>query len=192
MTAIITLTSAGPDSGPFNLYSNVDSYVAPFASGISKGALLGGYTSTVVPDGTTTIKVSSAGVCINSLFITVIYPNTTSTTTTTTIPVTSTTTSTTTSSGTTTSTTTGATSTTTSTTTASVNFNANLSLQPSSDSACAGVLNATVYTQGGSLFYDPELTQPVYTGSDWILVGENAVRTSPLGEVFTSIPCNPT
>ena len=33
MTVLITLTTAGTDSGPFTLYSNIDGYGTPFATG---------------------------------------------------------------------------------------------------------------------------------------------------------------
>ena len=36
MTVLITLTVAGADSGPFNLYSNTDGFVAAFETGVSK------------------------------------------------------------------------------------------------------------------------------------------------------------
>ena len=58
----IKLTTAGADTGPtFNLYSNVDSYTTAFETGVSKTNLTStnGYTSTLVPDNTTTIKVKS-------------------------------------------------------------------------------------------------------------------------------------
>ena len=81
MTVLITLTVAGANTGPFNLYSNVDGFVSPFASGVSKAALLAGYTSTVVPLGTTTIRVVSFGECTNTIDISVITTTTTTTTT---------------------------------------------------------------------------------------------------------------
>jgi hypothetical protein len=80
MTVLITLTIAGANTGPFNLYSNVDGFVSPFASGVSKAALLAGYTSTVVPLGTTTIRVVSFGECTNTIDISVITTTTTTTT----------------------------------------------------------------------------------------------------------------
>jgi len=46
----ITLTSAGVDTGPFNLYSNADSYVTPFETNVSKASLLVGYLSKLVPN----------------------------------------------------------------------------------------------------------------------------------------------
>jgi hypothetical protein len=93
ITVSITLTLAGVDTGPtFNLYSNVGGYTTAFATGVSKAALQAGYISTVVPDGTTIIRVSSVGTCNTSVDLNVI----TSTTTTTTVTPTPTTTTTTT------------------------------------------------------------------------------------------------
>lgn len=89
MTVLITLTTAGTDTGPFNLYSNVDGYSAAFATGVSKAALVAGYPSSAVPNGTTTIRVMSTGLCTNYVDLSVI---TTTTTTTTTPPTTTTTT----------------------------------------------------------------------------------------------------
>jgi len=92
MTVLITLTTAGSSTGPFSLYSNVDSYSVPFETGVSKSSLLAGYTSTVVPTGTTIIRVMSTGTCTNYTDIPIV-PCTT--TTTTTVPPTTTTTTTT-------------------------------------------------------------------------------------------------
>ena len=82
MNVLITLTTAGADTGPFNLYSNVDNYTTAFETNISKGILVAGYTSTVVPPGTSAIRVKSIGVCTNYVDITVTVPATTTTTTT--------------------------------------------------------------------------------------------------------------
>ena len=82
MTVLITLTTAGTDSGPFNLYSNTDGFAAAFESGVSKAALLAGYSSALVPDYTTTIRVKSNGVCVN--YVDILLGSTTSTTTSTT------------------------------------------------------------------------------------------------------------
>ena len=90
MTVLITLTTAGTDSGPFDLYSNLDGYISAFESGVSKSALLGGYSSALVPDYTTTIRVKSNGVCVN--YIDILLESTTTTTTTTIAPTTTTTT----------------------------------------------------------------------------------------------------
>jgi hypothetical protein len=107
-SAIITLTTAGTDTGPFNLLSDVDSYATPFETNIAKSSLIAGYTTNSVPDAATIVRVqSSSSLCTN--FINLIYPASTTTTTTTT----STTTSTTTAPPTTTTTTTSTTTTTT-------------------------------------------------------------------------------
>jgi len=79
MTLLITLYTAGSDTGPFNLYSNLDGYVSAFETGISKASLLAGFTSYAVPDGTTIIRVASDGTCLNHVDI--IVGVTTSTTT---------------------------------------------------------------------------------------------------------------
>jgi hypothetical protein len=80
MTVLITLTTAGTDSGPFDLYSNLDGYTSAFESGVSKSALLAGYSSALVPDFTTTVRVKSNGVCTN--YVDILLESTTTTTTT--------------------------------------------------------------------------------------------------------------
>lgn len=81
MTVLITLTTAGTDSGPFNLFSDIDFFTTPFETGVSKSALLAGYSSSLVPDFTTIVRVKSNGtLCTNYIDIPVEY------TTTTTIP----------------------------------------------------------------------------------------------------------
>lgn len=75
MTVLIQLTTAGLDTGPFNLYSNLDSFGTPFEVGVTKVDLLAGYLSSLVPDGTTTIRVCSTGLyCANCIDITVETP----------------------------------------------------------------------------------------------------------------------
>jgi hypothetical protein len=91
MTVLITLTTAGSSTGSFSLYSNVDSYSTPFETGVAKSSLLAGYTSTVVPNGTTTVRVMSTGTCTNYTDISVV-PCTTTTTTSTSSTTTTTTT----------------------------------------------------------------------------------------------------
>ena len=82
MTVLITLTTAGTDTGPFNLYSNVDGYVSAFETGVSKAALLAGYSSALVPNGTTTIRIKSTGTCVNYIDVTVVTTTTTTSSTT--------------------------------------------------------------------------------------------------------------
>lgn len=79
MNIFITLTSAGVDSGPFNLYSNADGFVSAFVVGVSKAALIAGY-STIAPAGTTIVRIMSAGVCTNFINIAVNITTTTTTT----------------------------------------------------------------------------------------------------------------
>ena len=81
MIALITLVlPIGGDSGPFNLYSNTDGYVNPFETGVSTAALVAGYTSILVPNGTTTIRVKSTGICTNYIDIEInLIPTTTTT-----------------------------------------------------------------------------------------------------------------
>jgi hypothetical protein len=70
MTVLIQLTTAGYDTGPFNLYSDVDSFGVPFEVGVSKVDLLAGYLSSLVPDLTTTIRVCSTALyCANCVDI---------------------------------------------------------------------------------------------------------------------------
>jgi hypothetical protein len=121
MNVLVTLTIAGTNTGPFNLYSNLDSFTTPFQTGVSKASLVSGLMVTTVPDGASTIRVKSTGTCTTSVDLFIAgQPSTTTTTTTQYIgPSTSTTTSSTSTSTSTTSTSTSSTSTsTTSTTTA--------------------------------------------------------------------------
>ena len=104
-SAIITLTTAGTSTGPFNLLSDVDSYVTPFESSILRASLIAGYTTNLVPDAATIIRVKSNGACTN--YIDLIYPTPPTTTTTTTTSTTTTTTTGTPTTSTTTTTTTG-------------------------------------------------------------------------------------
>jgi len=45
--------------GPFNLYSNLDGFSEPFEINIPRGTLLSGYTSHVVPRGTSIIRIKT-------------------------------------------------------------------------------------------------------------------------------------
>lgn len=98
-TVLITLTTAGADTGPFDLYSDADGFVAPFETGVSKASLLAGYLSTSVPDAATVIRVESTSVlCTNHIDLWLVTTTTTTstssttTTTTTEVPTTTTTT----------------------------------------------------------------------------------------------------
>lgn len=85
-SVIIKLTTAGTSTGPFNLLSNYDSYVTPFETNIAKTTLVTGYTSSLVPDTATIVRVLSSGSCTNHTDLTIV-PITTSTTTSTTTAI---------------------------------------------------------------------------------------------------------
>lgn len=71
MTGIITLNIAGADTGPFNLYSNINGYISAFAVNITKSQLLAGYATDAIPNLTTIIRVMSNGNCTNYIDIVV-------------------------------------------------------------------------------------------------------------------------
>ena len=109
MTVLITLTIAGSDTGPFDLYSDVDGFVVPFETNVPKASLIAGYTSSLVPNGAVVIRVTSDSVCTNYIDL-IIGATTTTTSTSSTTSTSTTTTTTSTSSTTSTSTTTTTTS----------------------------------------------------------------------------------
>ena len=81
MTVLITLSTAGSDSGPFNLYSDLDGYTSAFETNVAKVDLLAGYPSALVPDYTGTIRImSDNALCTN--YVDIIISGTTTTTTT--------------------------------------------------------------------------------------------------------------
>lgn len=158
MTVLITLTTAGADTENFNLFSNVDGYVSAFASGISKAALQAGYTSYVVPNGTTTIRVKSNSACTNYIDISLVEPTTTTTTTT-------------------------STPTTTTTTTAPLFSSYTLRIDFSSQPTLCGVTPTTVFTYFGStittgteLFTTSSLSTP--------LIGYNYLVEETSGDIY--------
>lgn len=80
-TVVITLTTAGADTGPFDLYSNVDGFAVPFEENVPKGDLEIGYISFLVPDAATTIRVQSDNpLCDNFIDLALSGTTTTSTT----------------------------------------------------------------------------------------------------------------
>jgi hypothetical protein len=93
MTVLVTLTLAGTDVGPFNLYSNVDGYTTPIATGVSRAALVAGYNLLNVPDSASVIRVQSTGTCTNYLDILLSGATTTTTSSTSSTTTSSTTTS---------------------------------------------------------------------------------------------------
>jgi len=85
MTVTLNLTSAGTDTGPFDLYSDVDGYLVPFETNINKSNLQAGYTTSLVPDFTNIVRIKSTGICTNHFDVIL---NLTTTTTTTLLPLT--------------------------------------------------------------------------------------------------------
>jgi hypothetical protein len=74
-TVKITIAAAGTDTGPFNLFSNADSYANAFETGVLKANLLAGYTSSAVPDAATVVRVKSNSVgCTNYVDMTITSP----------------------------------------------------------------------------------------------------------------------
>jgi hypothetical protein len=96
MNILIDLTTAGIDTGPFSLYSNVDSYTTAFETNVSRHRLMSGYITSLAPVGTTIIRVKSTDECTNYINIEIDPTTTTTSTSSTTSTSTSTTTSTTT------------------------------------------------------------------------------------------------
>jgi hypothetical protein len=84
MNILLTLTTAGTDTGPFNLFSDVDAYNTAFETGVLKSALVAGYLTSLAPIGTVIVRIQSTGSCTN--FIDVVLTNVTTTTTTSTCP----------------------------------------------------------------------------------------------------------
>ena len=162
MIVQIILTTAGANTGPdFDLYSDVDSYEIPFETSVPKAALVAGYISNVVPDGTTVIRVVSFGTCNTAVNINVLLLPTTTTTTTYYVPIltttttstsTSTTTTTSTSTSTTTTTSTSTSTTTTTTTEAPTTTTTTTTAEPTTTTTTttSNLLNFTV-VQGCSL-----------------------------------------
>ena len=169
-SAIITLTTAGTDTGPFNLLSDIDSYATPFETNIAKSSLIAGYTTNLVPDAATIIRVQSSGSCTNYIDLT--YPNTTTTSTTTT---------TTTSPTTTTTTTTTTTSTTTTTTTVaytegSARYDVVTGSICSQSTAAVYTVSGAGFTTGDTIYTDASLTSP--------LIGYNYISELAAGTIY--------
>lgn len=84
ISVTITLTTPGGDTGPFDLYSDVNGFSTAFETGVSKSSLTSGYLSNLVPDGSTIVRVKSTGTCTNFIDLSISGAPTTTTSTTTT------------------------------------------------------------------------------------------------------------
>ena len=165
MIVFLQLTTAGVDSGPFDLYSNLDAYSEPFEENISRASLITGY-STDVPDYATVVRITSKEDCISSVDITLRDVECDLEGYTGVITTTSTSTSTTSTSTSTTSTSTSTSSTTTTTTTLSISYKYNADAY-----TCVGC-NSTIYGIGftnaelltvGKWYYLPNPSLPSNT-----------------------------
>jgi len=195
-TVLITLTTAGTDTGPFDLFSNADSYVTAFENNVPKASLVSGYTSTAVPDLATIIRVKSDSACTNYIDLPIVTTTTTtSTSSTTTTSTSSTTTTTTSTSSTTTTTTTTVPPTTTTTTTSAPRYpfaGSGYSTISENDACSDAVLNnrtlisdCAVITVGCVIFTN--LNDPLLGQSFVLIGGEGNFDVDPLTGVVTAV-----
>jgi hypothetical protein len=69
MTALLSILTAGEDTGPFDIYSNVDGFISAFEANVPKASLLSGYPSANIPNVTLIILFKSKGLCTNSISV---------------------------------------------------------------------------------------------------------------------------
>lgn len=170
MIVFIQLTTVGANAGPFNLFSDVDSYAVPFASSVNAATLLAGANYSIAGS-PTQIQVVSQGVCTNSIFLVI---DTTTTTTTSTTSTTST-----------------STSSTTTTTTTTPLFALHLArVGGSPETVCADpeinvytIYGETLHT-GVYVYYDSALTLPV-TDDAIVLTSTAIYNMDGLGLITT-------
>jgi hypothetical protein len=197
-TVLITLTTAGTDTGPFDLFSDADSYVTAFENNVPKASLVSGYTSTLVPDLATIIRVKSDSLCTNYIDLPIVTTTTTtSTSSTTTTSTSSTTTTTTSTSSTTTTTTTTVPPTTTTTTTAApvYPFTGSGYSTISENDACSDAIanNRTLVSDcativpGCVIFTNPLGTNPLLGQSFVLIGGQGNFDIDPLTGVITAV-----
>ena len=83
MKTILIQIQASLDNTIFDIYTDSDSYTTPIHYNITKNELESGYTSNIVPDSATTIKIVSNSIICPDQFILLPITTTTATTTTT-------------------------------------------------------------------------------------------------------------
>jgi hypothetical protein len=71
MNIFLQLTLAGADTGPFDLFSDADSYTVPFYTSVAKIDLTSGYFTTA-PSGTTTVRIQSVAPSLCTSFVDVV------------------------------------------------------------------------------------------------------------------------
>jgi hypothetical protein len=65
MDILVTLTNTGIDSGPFDIYSDLDGFVTPIVSDVLKSNLISGYQLYNLSTSVKVIRVKSKGTCLN-------------------------------------------------------------------------------------------------------------------------------
>lgn len=170
MNILVTLTTAGTDAGPFNLFSDANGFASAFESNVSRAALLAGFASSNAPTGTTIVKVKSVGVCKTEINL----------------PTGITTTSTTSSS----------TSTTSSSTTAVPGTSISAGVATASAACSSGTGSSTVYSScspirvGCFLYTNPAMTNPLIGSNLWYKVEGNAVMVDNSGQIISGQFCS--
>lgn len=92
MTILITLTTIGVDCSTFDIYSNIDGFTSAFETDVPKASLSAGFSSSNVPDSTSTIRIKAKGLCSNYIDLNLDGSTTTTTTSSTSSTTTTTTT----------------------------------------------------------------------------------------------------
>ena len=187
-TVLITLTTAGTDTGPFDLFSDADSYVTAFENNVLKASLVSGYTSTLVPDLATIIRVKSDSLCTNYIDLPIVTTTTTTSTSSTTTTSTSSTT-------TTTTTTVPPTTTTTTTSAPRYAFSGSGYSNVNENGACSdAILNnrtltsdCAVITVGCVIFVNALGTNPLLGNSYVLIGGSGNFDLDPLTGVVTGV-----
>ena len=62
MTGIVQINTIGTVLQTFYIYSDVNNFTSPFASGVTRNELINGYATDQVPNSTTVIRVMSVDV----------------------------------------------------------------------------------------------------------------------------------
>jgi hypothetical protein len=74
MTVLLTLTTAGLDTTIFDLYSDIDGFTTPFETDVTVASLIAGYSSSLVPDYTSVVRIQAKERCVN--YVDIILENT--------------------------------------------------------------------------------------------------------------------
>lgn len=69
MYITVTCPTLGANTGPFNLYSDVNGYTSAFEVGVQGAQLTAGFFTENAPVGTTIVMVQSTGACASQAFV---------------------------------------------------------------------------------------------------------------------------